>query len=204
MNAAGSRLSPRKQQMAVYVIAGLFVCDFVLCGYLPSHQRLLSLQRTRAQQKQTIQMAAAQSTELPGLERRLRDMEKAVEGFERRVPADRALGAFLQQIAGIMTDCHLVDQAIVPGDDGKTDALNCIPIHVACRGTLMDIFGFFQKLQRLDRLVRVEKVALENDSDLTGQVGVQVEAVIFEQPAKHRKPGGLAEAESAGGVSHGA
>ncbi len=159
----------------------LFVCDFVLCGYLPSHQRLLSLQRVRAQQKQTIQMAAAQSTELPGLERRLRDMEKAVEGFDRRVPAERALGSFLQQIAGIMTDCHLVDQAIVPGNEWQTDALKCIPIHVACRGTLTDIFGFFQKLQRLDRLVRVEKVTLENDSDLTGQVGVQVEAVIFEQ-----------------------
>ena len=82
MNVTGSRLSHRKQQMWVYVIAGLFVCDFVLCGYLPSQQRLASLQRTRAQQKQTILMAAAQSAELPGLERRLRGMEKAVEGFD--------------------------------------------------------------------------------------------------------------------------
>ena len=88
MNAIGSRLSHRKQQMWVYVIAGLFVCDFVLCGYLPSHQRLAALQRTRAQQKQTIQMAATQSAELPGLERRLRGMEKAVTGFDLRVPAE--------------------------------------------------------------------------------------------------------------------
>lgn len=203
MNGTDSRLSHRKQQRWVYVIAGLFVCDFVLCGYLPSHQRLVSLQRTQARQKQTIQMAAAQSAELPGLERRLRAMEKSVEGFDRRVPADRALSTFLQQITGIMKDCHLLDQAILPGDPWKTDDLNCLPIHVACRGTLADVFGFFQKLQGLDGLVRVEKVVLENDSDLGGHVSLQVEAVIFEQSAKYRRTNGSAEAESAGGVSHG-
>ena len=149
-------------------------------------------------------MAAAQSAELPGLERRLRGMEKAVQGFDLRVPADRALGTFLQQIAGIMTDCHLTEPGVLPGKEGKTDDLNCVPIHVACRGTLADIFGFFKKLQNLDRLVRIEKVAMENDSDLTGQISLQVEAVIFEQSAKHRTANGPAEAESAGGVNHGA
>ncbi len=199
-------MSHRKQQMWVYVIAGLFVCDFVLCGYLPSHDRLASLGRAQAQQRQTIQMAAAQSAELPGIERRLRGMETAVAGYDLRVPADRALGAFLQQISGVMTDCRLTEQVVLPlpGKEVKTDDLNCVPIHVACRGTLTDIFGFFKKLQTLERLVRIEKVAMENDSDLTGQISLQVEAVIFEQSAKHRRTHGPAEAPSAGGVNHGA
>lgn len=204
MNAIGSRLSHRKQQMWVYVIAALFVCDFALCGYLPSQQRLTSLRRTRAQQRQTIQMAATQSAELPGLERRLRGMEKAVTGFDLRVPADRALGTFLQQISGLMKECRLTEQVVLPGKEVKTADLNCVPIHMACKGTLTDFFGFFQKLQSLDRLVRIEKVALENDSDLTGRIGLQVEAVIFEQSAKSRKTNGPAEAQSAGGANRGA
>ena len=106
MHVNGSRLSLRKQQMWLYVIAALFVCDFVACGYLPSRQRLTALERAWTQQRKTIAMAAAQSAELPGLERRRRDMKKVVEGFDLRVPADRALGTFLQQIAGIMTDCR--------------------------------------------------------------------------------------------------
>ncbi|MCX5645064.1 MAG: type 4a pilus biogenesis protein PilO [Phycisphaerae bacterium] len=204
MNASGSRLSHRKQQVWVYVIAGLFVCDFALCGYIPSQQRLASLRRTQAGQKQTIQMAAAQSAELPGLERRLRGMEKAVTGFDLRVPADRALGTFLQQISGIMTDCRLTEQVVLPGKEVKTDDLNCVPLHVACKGILTDFFGFFRKVQSLDRLVRIEKVVMENDSDLTGRISLQVEAVIFEQSAKYRKTNGPAEAPSAGGVNRGA
>jgi Tfp pilus assembly protein PilO len=199
MHLTGSRLSLRKQQMGLYIIAGLFVCDFVACGYLPSRQRLAALEHAWAQQRKTIAMAATQSTELPGLERRVRDMRAAVENFEVRVPADRALGTFLQQIAAIMKDCGLGEQVVLPGKESKTDDLNCIPIHLACKGTLADLFRFFGRVQALDRLVRIEKVALDNDAGLTGQIGMQVEATIFEQSAKHHKTHAPAAASSAGG-----
>jgi len=202
MRVTGSRLSVRKQQMWVYIIAALFVCDFVACGYIPSRQRLLALERVWTQQRKTIALAVAQSAELPGLERRLRDMKKAVADFDVRVPADRALGTFLQQIAGIMTDCRLVEQVVLPGKEVETEDLNCVPIHVACRGTLTDVFRFFTRLQSLDRLVRVEKVAMDNDTDLTGQISMQVEAVIFEQSGKHRKARSPAGAPGAGGANH--
>lgn len=204
MNVTGSRMSHRKQQIWVYIVTGLFLCDFVLCGYLPSRERFSTLQQTQAQQRKVIEMAAAQSAELSGLERRLRDMERQIEGFDRRVPADRTLGTFLQQIAGTMTDCHLADQVVLPGKESKTEELNCIPIHVACKGTLTNLFQFFTKLQSLDRLVRIANMTLENDPDLTGQLGMQIEAVIFEQAAKQRGNEGLAEARPAGGVNHGA
>jgi Tfp pilus assembly protein PilO len=204
MSVSSSRMSHRKQQMWVYIITGLFVCDFVLCGYIPSQQRLRTLRQAQAEQRKVIAMAAAQSVALSGLEQRLRDMERRIEGFDHRVPVDRTLGTFLQQIAGIMKDCHLVDQVVLPGTEVKTEALNCIPIHVACHGTLASTFRFFTKLQSLDRLVRIENVRLENDPDLTGQLGAQIEAVIFEQAARPRTNEGRAEAKSAGGVSHGA
>jgi Tfp pilus assembly protein PilO len=201
-NATGFKLSHRKQQIWVYVIAGLFVCDFVLCGYIPSHQRLAALARTRAQQKQVIQMAAAQSAELPGLERRLRGMERAVEGFDRRVPADRALGTFLQQIAGIMTDCQLAEQVVLPGKEWQASGLTCVSLRMACKGSLTDVFRFFQRLQGLDRLVRIQTVVMENDSDLTGRIGLQVEAVIFEQTAKLHRGDGSPAAQAQGGANH--
>lgn len=195
-------MSLRKQQMWLYIIAGLFICDFVACGYLPSRQRLAALERAWTQQRQTIAMAAAQSAELPNLERRLREMRNAVESFDVRVPADRALGTFLQQIAAIMKDCGLGEQVVLPGKESKTDDLNCVPIHLACKGTLADLFRFFARLQSLDRLVRIEQVAMDNDAGLTGQIGLQVEATIFEQSAKHQKTHGPAGAPATGGGKH--
>jgi Tfp pilus assembly protein PilO len=201
MPAIRSRVSHRKQQVWVHIIAGLFVCDFILCGYLPSQERLRSLEQAQAQQKRAIAMAAAQQAQLASLEQQLAEMEKEVERFDLRVPAERALGVFLQQIADTMTG--LGDQVVLPGREVHAGGLNCVPIHVACRGTLPDIFRFFTRLQSLERLVRIEKVALENDAELTGQLRLQVEAVIFEQAAVLRQTARPAAARAAGEVNHG-
>jgi Tfp pilus assembly protein PilO len=189
--------------MWVCVIAGLFVCDFIACGYLPSKQRLTSLQQAQTQQERMIQMAMGQGAELPGLRDKLRDTHRAIERFETRVPSDNALGAFLQQMASVMTERELTDQVVLPGKELEMGGLGCIPIHMTCKGTLTNLFRFFDRLQTLDRLVRIEKVTLENDADFTGRLTLQTEAFIFYQ----LKPSGIQDAatkEPSGGARNGA
>lgn len=181
MNVTCVKPSHRRQQIWVCVIAVLFLCDFVLCGYLPSQQRLTSLQQVQAQQRRTIDMAAAQGAELPGLKTRLRDTERVIERFETCVPSDSALGTFLQQIAALMTEYKLTDPVVLPGKEQEGDDLGWIPIHMTCQGTMTDLFGFFNRLQTLDRLVRVEKAMLENDPDFTGRLTMRTEGFIFYQ-----------------------
>ena len=186
----GSRPLPSRQQIAVGVVAVLFVSDFVLCGYLPSQNRLRSLRAAEVQQQRTIQMAAAQQAELPRIERRLQEMEKTVARYQTCVPAEGTLGTFLQQIAGIMTAHHLADQVVTRGQEWTGEGVNAIPLHVTCLGTLADIFGFFQDLQSLERLVRITQVTLTNDNGFSGRASVQIEAVIFYQPPKPRPADG--------------
>jgi|GEM_PF-364511 len=204
MNKNRFRPSHRRQQIWVCIIAGLFVCDFILCGYLPSQQRLASLRETRTRQRRTIDMAAAQNVELAGLQCRLRTTEKLIEHFDACVPADEALGAFLQQITTIMEEHHLADPVILPLPGQKTQAgdLGCIPVQMTCRGTLADSFDFFNRLRTLDRLVRLEKVVMENDARFTGQLAVRIHGIIFYQ-SRPVKTGSAGEAQPAGGVNHG-
>lgn len=203
MNAIYFRPSHRRQQIWVCIIAGLFLCDFILCGYLPSQQRLTSLEQKRAQQQSMIDMAAAQGTELPGLRIRLRDTERAIEQFEASVPPDNALGAFLQQIAALASEYSLTDQVVLPGKEQENGGLGCIPIHMTCQGGLTSLFGFFNRLQTLDRLVRIEKVTLNNDPAFTGKLTMQMDAFIFYQsnPTKTQE---TAKTDSVGGAGNGA
>jgi Tfp pilus assembly protein PilO len=181
MSAARSRQWPGRPQTWVFVIACLFVCDFILCGYVPAQKRLRSLEQARARQLQTIQLAAAQSAELRGLRHRLRDTRQTADRYDTCVPPERAVGTFLQQIAAIMTKHHLTDHMVVPAEELPGDAQNCIPMQVTCKGSLGDIYGFFRDLQSLERLVRIEKVTLQNNNELTGLVTLQMNAAIFYQ-----------------------
>lgn len=179
---AVSKLARRKQQVWVYLIGALFVADFVFYGYLPSQRRLEALRQSRSEQERMIRMAAERRAELPKLKAHLKDVEEIVSHYEAYVPAEESLGEFLQEIAHIMTDNQLTDQVMVPQAEMECDGIRCIPIQMNCKGSLADVFGFFRDIQAMDRLVRIEKADLRNDTEYTGQVSVNTRAVIFYRP----------------------
>jgi len=203
MNAGGSKSLHRREQTWVCVVAALFLCDFIVCGYLPSQQRLSSVRQAQAQQQQTINMAAAQGVELARLKTKLRDTERLVERFDASVPPDRALGDFLKRVADVMVTCNLTDPEVLPGKEFSAGDLGCIPVHLTCHGTLSQVFGFFNRLQTLDRLVRIETMMLQNDAEFTGQLKLEADVVIFHQSGRF-KSDKTAPAQSADEVSHGA
>lgn len=186
MSNMAPRRSSRRQQAWLYAVAVLFCADFVFYGYMPSYKRLQSLREAEMQQTRLIETAAAQSKELPALKVRLTSTEQIVEHYESYVPAEVSSGLFLQEIARIMTEHHLADQVVVPGKEAESDGVGCIPVRVNCTGSLKDIFGFFRDFQAMDRLVRVEKVILQNDRDFTGRVTMDTDAVIFYRPQAAR------------------
>jgi Tfp pilus assembly protein PilO len=168
-----------RRQLWVYAVAVLFCADFLFYGFLPSRKRLLSLEQTRVQQQRLIETSAAQNKELPALKMRLKDAQGVVDHYETYIPPAASLGTFLQAIARIMTEHHLTEQVVVPGTEMQPNTIWCIPIHVNCRGSLKDVFGFFRDFQAMDRLVRIEKVILKNGPDFQGQVTMEADAVIF-------------------------
>jgi type IV pilus assembly protein PilO len=184
----------QRQQIWVCVVGVLFLADFVFYGYLPSHRRLQSLRQGKLQEERLIQTARSRQQALPELEQSLKATQEAVANFEDNVPAERALGLFLNQIASIMTEHALTDQEVVPGNEIAVDNLNCIPVQMQCKGSLQGVFGFFNDLQRLGRLVRIEKVELKDDGNFLGHITMQTKAVIFYRPHNPRTTGGLADA----------
>jgi Tfp pilus assembly protein PilO len=182
MSDMASKRSSRKQQAWLYTIAVLFCADFVFYGYMPSHKRLQSLREAEFQQKRMIETAAAQSKELPALTIRLNNVEQIVDHYESYVPQEESSGVFLQEIARIMTEHDLADQVVVPGREVESEGIRCIPVRIDCKGNLKDIFSFFRAFQAMDRLVRIQKVTLQNDRDFTGNVNMDTQAVIFYRP----------------------
>jgi Tfp pilus assembly protein PilO len=200
MNTIWSKMSCRKRQMWVYLVGALFIIDFVFYGYLPSQRRLRSLHSATTRQVHLIRTAAAQSRELPKLKLRLKNVEEVVDNYEAHVPAERALGKFLQEIARIMDQHNLADQVVVPQSEIACAGANCIPVHMNCRGSLKEVFGFFTDFQAMGRTVRIEKVTLKNDSEYSGQVSMHTEAVIFYHPQRQQTNSDLASDTSREGV----
>lgn len=168
-----------RRQIAICAAAAVLVCGFALFRYLPLQRKMKSLEQAHTAQKLAISKASAESQQIPIIKERLIELQTIVENYERQIPAQRKLGEFLQIIANLMNEYNLQGQMIQPEKEIKAGELNCIPLNIQCKGKLSQIFEFYKRLQGLDRMVRIERVKLVNDSGFTGEVIMQTEAVIY-------------------------
>jgi Tfp pilus assembly protein PilO len=173
------RLIGKRKQVLVLIVTVMLVADFVLFGYLPSRRRMKSVKQAKTKQMQIIAKASSESRQLPDLKQQLQKLQNTVADFKLNVPTQRDIGIFLQQIVNLMTECDLTEQLVAPGKELKADGLNCIPVDMKCKGKLAQIFRFYQRLQKSGRLVRIERIKLTNDTNLTGDVTMQTQAVIY-------------------------
>ena len=171
-----------RTQLSIYVVGGMLLADFILFGYWPSQQRLEAMQQARAQQKSTLLLADMHRPQLASLQNQLARCDAALTAYRGRVPVQRELGSFLQQVSDLMTQHHLKEQAIVPGEEAPIGGLIMVPVTVRCRGPLTDLFGFHRELASIGRLARLEKAQFTNDPDLGGYVRMEARMAIFYRP----------------------
>lgn len=171
-----------RQQIVICVVAGVMVGGFVLLRYLPLRKRIKAVEQTRASQKAAANKALAEGGRLPVLKDQLQKLKTAVGDYEAKVPGHRDLGVFLHRIANLMKEHNLREQLIQPGQEVEAEGLNCVPVSMQCKGRLGQIFDFFSSLQGLERLVRIERIKLENDKDFTGELSMRAETVIYYRP----------------------
>jgi Tfp pilus assembly protein PilO len=169
----------KQQQVVILIVAGLVGASFVFFVGRPLRRKLKVVNQARAMQKLVMVKGTNEQRQLPLLKAQLLKVAGTVGDYEARVPANPDLGDFLQQIANLMSQQKLTEQVVAPGQEIKGQGLSCIPVNVQCKGKLAEIFGFYEQLQRLDRLVRIERVNLTNDGDFSGHVSMQTRAIVY-------------------------
>ncbi len=172
-------LFQERKQIVICVLAGVVIGGFLLFRYFPLRERIKTVEQTKAAQALAIAKASAESKQLPILEEQLLKLQAEVANYQANVPVQRDLGVFLRKIADLMNEHNLKEQMLAPGKEIQVDELKCIPIDMQCKGKLAQVFEFYKQLQRLDRLVRIERLELVNDNDFSGEVSMQTKAVIY-------------------------
>ena len=172
-------LFQKRKQIVICVLAGAVIGGFLLFRYIPLRKRVKAVEQAKAAQALTIAKASVESKQLPILEEQLLKLQAKVANYQTTVPVQRDLGEFLRKIADLMKEHNLKEQVLAPGNEMQADELRCIPIDMQGKGKLAQIFEFCKQLQRLDRLVRIERVELVNDNGFSGEVSMQTKAVIY-------------------------
>ncbi len=175
-----------KQQMIIFIAAGVMLMGFVFFVYLPMRKKMKTVKSETAVTRVAIEEANSRKKQLPVLKKRFQQMQSVTKEFELNMPEERELGSFLHQIADLMNEHNLKDQFIEPAKEVETKKINCIPVSMKCRGKLAQIFEFYKSLQNLNRLIRIEHVSLENKSDPGSEIDMETKVVIYYRTTKEK------------------
>ncbi len=171
-----------RQQIIIFALAGLIVGGFVFLLYLPLRKDIKTVEREKAAQMFAVAKLSAETRQMPALKEQLMKLQQEIGNCQGNIPSQRDMGEFLRKMADLMNENHLKEQVITPGREIEAGNLMCIPVDMQCKGKLDQIFEFYKRLQILNRLIRIERVELTNDSDFNGQVSMQTKAIIYYQP----------------------
>ena len=169
----------RGQQIAICVVAGAIVFVFVIFWYLPLRHQMKMVKQAKDEQIITIAKGMADAEQLPVLKEQMQKFQAELDDYESKIPHQRDFGAFMGRITDLMNEHYLMEQSIEPGDILEADRFNCMPVSMQCTGRITQFFNFYDRLQDLDRLVRIEQVKLSNDSGYSGQVKMETKAIIY-------------------------
>lgn len=167
-----------KKQLVLMTVILVMLAVFIFLQYIPT-VKAIEQAKLEKQQKQTQQSKVEdQMSKLPELISELEDLKADIGNFQNRIPNQRDLGKFLQDVTVMMNTRGLSNQLVRPGVEKSYKKLNVIPIDIECSGTLDKVFGFFKDLEGNDRLLNLERVRFEN-SNLSGNIKVYAKGNIF-------------------------
>jgi type IV pilus assembly protein PilO len=168
-----------RKQVLVYVVMAAMVAGFAVFRYLPLRRRAEAVAEKKATQSLLLTENEVRSEQLSALESTLSELGGRVGDYDARIPREKALGGFLENLSEMMNEHGLGDQEVAPGAEIEVGNLGCIPLDLHCTGKLEQLFEFCRDLQALERLVRIEQVMLSNDDEYGGEVTMQTKAVVY-------------------------
>ena len=171
-----------KKQILVASISAVMMAIFIFCGCLPLKHKAELLQARNKEVNDLITQRLVEIQQIPSMKLRVNELKLKVGNFDDRIPDNRDLGDFLNNVTDIMQSCNLKEQLVQPASEIVEGDMYCIPIELNCKGSLEDMFVFFKSLKSYGRLMRIERIEFDSSDKLDGQVKMITKGLIYYQP----------------------
>ncbi|MCE5327287.1 MAG: type 4a pilus biogenesis protein PilO [Planctomycetaceae bacterium] len=165
----------RENWIVLAMLVGISTAACTLL-YLPQKKRLEAVKADIAAGKIEIAEQAAKTASVPELLRRVDEMQKQLNKFDRRLPQRRELDGFLREINTRLTEAGLRDALIEPGNPLKEELFNTLPIIMRFRGSYLSLANFLEGIHHMDRMACVHSVRIGQERGGDMRRGAQGEA----------------------------
>jgi Tfp pilus assembly protein PilO len=170
---------PRSNNVLLGTGYAVLAVGFILAGVVPVMRGMAAANADISRQQDEINARIARGRELQDLKGQVALLELETRDFDRLVPPNQDLGPFLTQLYEQLGSAGMRDISVrnlPPIPLGRSQKL---PIEVRGKGTYAQFHAFLSRLENLPRLSSVGKLSIDADTDMNGNVEVQLTLFIY-------------------------
>ncbi len=166
-----------RDSLIVLGVVVAIVLAAVFLVYSPQNRKLESIQSEIVAESASLEADGQKAAVVPEMLKQIETMRVRYKDFDRRLPKRKELGGFLKEISENLSSESLGNQLIEPGSPTQQELFYTLPIIVRFRGPYLSLAKFLEKIDRMERLTRVQKLTVVNDPkdqvlDVTMQLNI--------------------------------
>jgi Tfp pilus assembly protein PilO len=152
---------------------------FLLFGYRPQMADLNNLRGHIADKKRDLDSAQSRAKALPMVMAEVARLQQRVERFDKKLPKQQDLGAFIKDITHLSQQSSLRRWRIDAKAPKRNDLYSETPIQIHFEGDYRNAFEFLKQAEQMQRLTRLHDVQIRVLDSQLGQVEVQAGLTIY-------------------------
>lgn len=163
--------TPKRQ---LYLLGGIIGVGFVAAWwmylYTPARNERDRLSAAKARMQQDLFQKRRLRLELPKLKKAREELQQDLDKAVRALPEEKEIPNLLTQINRLGQDAGLVFTLFKPGKPKQDEFVNRIPIKIRATGDYHALGQFFEQLSRMERIVNITDLKLDQAKDSRGKI----------------------------------
>ncbi len=151
------------------VLAGI-IAFFYFILFVPNLDKIKKLEAERVTLEADVKKAQEAVNNLEHHQKELEKAEKRFEEISIVLPKQKEIPKLLRNISDRGTSAGLDFKSFEPGDGTPKDFYAAIPIAIAVRGPYHNVGYFLDQVSKLDRIVTVDNINMENPAEEEGEI----------------------------------
>jgi type IV pilus assembly protein PilO len=159
---------------------------FYFLKYKPDAERLRRLESSIAQQENRLKELKLASVQVEGLEKELAASESEFAHLLTLLPDQKEIPGLLDSVSQLGAQVGLENILFQPQPEQPHEFYAVIPVRLDLLGTYHVLGTFFDKISKLNRILKVENVTLSRRKDSSLQVGCTIVTYRFLEQANQK------------------
>ena len=169
-----------KDQTRAMIILGVMTGVFALGFWLPNRLLENRLQAELTEVQETLAVDRHDPEKLAVMVRQVSDLKALTQQSQKYVPQSDELADLLRQLSIELERQSVSGQEIQTGKIIHGQEYSVVPITLRFKGSFPAVFGFLQRIESMQRMIRVTKLDFDGDSERVNEpLRVRIELYTF-------------------------